>query len=270
MNSLVAALVVGFIVLLGPLLRRVVRRRRRLRISRREFPEQWLQILRDRLPCHDHLPPGLRSLLHEAINIFLAEKHFEGCGGLELSDEIRVSIAAWACLPLLGMRHDFYPRLTTILVYPAGFHVRDYHSVGDAWVEQEEVRDGESWHEGMIVLAWDQVEHAGEGYNVVIHECAHQLDQETGVLDGTPALPRALRSSWNEIMTREFKRLQISVRRNRPTFLDPYGSEHPTEFFAVVLETFFDLPGELRERHPDLYGLLSEAFGLDPASWTED
>jgi len=208
--------------------------------------------------------------LQDDIKVFVAEKNFEGCGGLEITDEIRVTVAAYACILLLNRRHDFYPRLQSILVYPDLYPA---HAVrrgpGNTLVEGQEVRAGESWHTGAVVLSWSHVLHRpGDpaAHNVVLHEFAHQLDQEDGTVNGAPLLPRSsMYAAWARILGREYDALRRDTDARRATVLDKYGATAPEEFFAVATECFFENPRQLRERHPELYVELREYYRQDPA-----
>jgi Mlc titration factor MtfA (ptsG expression regulator) len=185
-------------------------------------------------------------------------------------DDIRVIVAAHACLLLLNRKTNVYPQLHSILVYPSSFRVESVE-VDEAGVviEEEQEMLGESWRTGALVLSWEDVledlENPQEGYNVILHEFAHQLDDETGESDGTPLLDTAEQiRRWHEVMDREFRTLQDDISRNRPTLLDEYGAESPTEFFATTTEAFFLLSGEMQKEHSELYELLADFYGLDP------
>jgi len=219
------------------------------------------------VPAVRNLPPELRARLESLMNAFLAEKQFIGCNGLVVSDEIRATIAALACLLVLG-RRGHYDELHSILVYPAAFWVEDEVEDEAGVVEQRRrVLSGEAWDSSRIILSWDDVLEAahapGEGYNVALHEFAHYLDAE-GL--GLPAGHRAI-ADWAEGLAVEFQSLLDAVDRGEYTFLDPYAAEDEAEFFAVATEDFFERPVELRAAHPRLYALLQEFYALDPAAW---
>jgi len=248
------------------------RESRRTRLRRRPFPPAWLPLVEKNLPLYRRLPPADQAELLGHVQVFLAEKYFEGAGGLEISDVIRVTIAAHACLLVLHRPPDYYPQLVSIIVYPRAYvadrEVRDDFGIV---TENEEVRLGESWREGALVLSWDDVEAAASGsdgcHNVVLHEFAHQLDLEDGTIEGSPALGEAGRyRSWAETMEEEFNHLQDAASRGRETFLDEYGATHPAEFFAVVTEYFFTCSASLRGKHPRLYQQLVSYYRQDPAS----
>lgn len=246
---------------------------RRGRLRRRPFPAAWRDILRRRVPYYRRLPADLQLQLKRHILVFLAEKSFVGCDGLEIDDDMRVIIAAQACLLLLNQRRTHYfPRLHQILVYPGAFVANKRHTDAAGLVhETRTVMTGESWSHGQVILAWDDVlagaENPGDGRNVVIHEFAHQLDQEKGHATGAPLLARARYRRWHEVMTREFTLLRLAAHNGEPSLFDYYGATDPAEFFAVISETFFERPTEVATLHPELYRELSAFYRLEPLSW---
>ena len=252
-----------------------LKNRRRRKILAGPFPAAWLDVLRQNVGHHAWLQEAERAKLRRAVQIFLAETEFEGCRRLKITDEIRVTIAGSACLLVLGFDDYYFDNVQTVLVYPRGFVVREQRALaGDVVIQGESERLGEAHHRGPVILDWEIVlEHArdpGHGENLVFHEFAHQLDMRNGAFDGTPDLAdEALRRRWARVMDDEYNRLVGAADRGRRTFLDPYGATDPAEFFAVVTETFFDLPWEMRRRHPELYELLRDYFRQDPATWPE-
>ena len=219
------------------------------------------------------LPKELRTRLDGLVGAFLAEKEFVGCNGLAITGEIRVTIAALACLLVLG-RRGHYDELHSILVYPTAFWVEDEVEDEAGVVEQRRrILSGEAWEASRIILSWEDVTEAarapGEGYNVALHEFAHYLDAE-GLGLATPPAPARARSTdaWATDLAAEFDALLNAVDNGADTFLDPYAAEDEAEFFAVATEDFFERPAGLLAAHPRLYGLLQEFYGLDPASWT--
>jgi MtfA peptidase len=219
-----------------------------------------------------YLDDDERHRLIAAIRIFLAEKTFEGCKGLEVTDAMRVLIAAQACLLVLGMPETYYDHVHTVLVYPEAFRALDHHPVAPGVaLEGESERLGEAHHRGPVILSWANVEEdaaqPGYGQNLVFHEFAHQLDMLNGEVDGVPPLPRPLRKRWQRVMAREYQRLCAAADRGEETLIDPYGASEPAEFFAVVTEEFFDGPIDLRIQHPELYSLLGEYYRVEPAKW---
>jgi Mlc titration factor MtfA (ptsG expression regulator) len=248
------------------------KRRRRKLLRSAPFPPAWLEIVERNVRLYGHLPDADRQELRGLVQIFMAEKHFEGCGGLEMSDEIKVTIAASACVLLLHRETDIYPRLITILVYPSAYMTKTKHPIGGAIaLETESINLGESWSSGVVVLSWDDVlagaSDVRDGQNVVLHEFAHQLDREDGWVDGAPPLERRSQYvTWARVLGAEYERLQRASRLGRSTVLDHYGATDPAEFFAVATETFFEKPHMLRKRHPELYEELKSFYRQDPAS----
>jgi Mlc titration factor MtfA (ptsG expression regulator) len=249
-----------------------LRRRRRAAITRRPFPAEWDAVIAKNVPYAARLSREDRDALARHVQIFLAEKHFEGCGGLELTDEVRVTIAAQACILLLHLETDDYPRLVSILVYPTTYVVTGGRRTPQGLVaEGPEARLGESWARDVVVLAWDSVLSGAadihDGHNVVLHEFAHQLDQENANGSGAPVLPRrSMYVAWARVLGHDYDQLVRDVARHHQTLIDRYGATNPAEFFAVVTETFFEKPERLRARHPELYAQLEGFYGQDPAA----
>jgi Mlc titration factor MtfA (ptsG expression regulator) len=269
--GLVLLLITGFVA--GP----VRRRRRRESLALEPFPAEWDRILRDRFQLDGCLPEEMRARLRKHIQVFVAEKNFEACGELEeVTDEMRVLIAAQACLLLIGLkRHDYFPLLKSILLYPGAFRDRGRRQFGldDDDDPDRDIRLGESWQTGSVILSWKSVVRGAanddDGTNVVIHEFAHQLDQADGSSDGAPILSdgREYRD-WSEVLRRDYENLVEDANNPRSNpLLDPYGAENPAEFFAVASETFFEMPRDLEDEHPELYRELRDFYGLDPAKW---
>lgn len=207
------------------------------------------------------------------MQIFIAEKRFEGVGGLEMTDEVRVTVAAQACLLVLHRAADDYPALSTILVYPSAYRARETeHGEFGMVTEIEQVRAGEAYNAETIVLSWDDVRGGaagdGDGHNVVFHEFAHQLDMEDRSSNGAPQLAdERMYAAWSRVLGHEYAQLQDAVEHRHRTLLDPYGSQSPAEFFAVATETFFEKPIKLRDEHAELYGQLRDFYRQDPAEW---
>lgn len=254
-----------------------LKERRRKRLRAQPIPPAWRSILTRNLPIFRRLPREDQIELVGHVQVFLAEKRFEGCGGLKLTDEIRVTIAAQACLLLLHRKTNYYPHLITILVYPSGYTAYEKRQLeGNIWEEGEEGRLGHTARRlGALVLAWDAVKRGAadpcDGENLVLHEFAHQLDFEDYGSDGAPALAtRAEYSTWARVMTREFERLRAAEEAGTPTVLDTYGATDPAEFFAVVTEAFFERPRALRARHPELYAEFTRFFRQDPTRYSAE
>src|SRR5437773_6222399 len=250
---------------------------RRKRLRTRPFPKQWLTLIQRHIVFFRRLSASDRAELLGHIQVFLAEKRFEGCGGLAITDEVRVTIAAQACLLLLHRRTDYFPGLLTILVYPLTYMVQEDHQVGEhVWQEGTVSRLGETGRRmGSLVLSWGAVKHGAadpsDGKNVVLHEFAHRLDYENGAADGVPGLAtREQQSAWSEVMRTEFASLRAADESGIPTLLDTYGATDPVEFFAVSVEAFFEQPRALRARHPRLYAELQNYFQQDPIAYSAE
>jgi Mlc titration factor MtfA (ptsG expression regulator) len=242
----------------------------RERLREAPFPEAWREYLERNVPHYTFLSELEQEVLQGDLRVFIAEKHWEGCGGLTLTDEIQVTIAAQACLLTLCLPNNLYPNVRTILVYPATY-VAPERTVGPAGIvtEGESVRLGEAWHEGPVILSWSDVVSGGrdsrDGHNVVFHEFAHKLDLMDGEADGYPRLhedgdyPR-----WQAAMNEEWADLARQSERGRASVLDPYGATNAAELFAVATETFFEKPRQLHQHHPALYQVLKEYYRQDP------
>ncbi len=249
-----------------------LRRRRRARWFDTHLPAGWTALLESRVPLYRKLPAGLRAQLHGHMQILLKEKQFIGCNGLVVSDEMRATIAAQACLLLLNRKTDYFGDFTSILVYPESFVVPVVRRDGALETHDEELRSGESWQRGPVVLSWTDIVHgttlAGDGHNVVLHEFAHKLDEENGEMDGVPALADdAVQRAWIDILGREFDLLRLRARNVSDGVLDDYGASSPAEFFAVATEAFFERGPALSARHARLYETLRGYYQVDPASW---
>lgn len=248
------------------------RRRRREWLFSEPLAPGRRGILERNVLLYRHMPTELRRSLEGLVNIFLDDKEFVGCAGLEVSDEMRVTVAGNACLLLLGGARRSFPDFRTILVYPEPFVAPNTSYDGFIEVVSEDVRSGESWQRGPVVLAWSDIredlQYPGDGRNVVLHEFAHKLDEENHQMDGLPILrDRSQYAEWRDVLSREYDTLRQQAEAGRRSTLDPYGAESPAEFFAVATEAFFEMPGTLRQRLPDLYHQLRRYYSLDPAQW---
>jgi Mlc titration factor MtfA (ptsG expression regulator) len=245
---------------------------RRKAIRRRPFPAEWRAIIEKNVPFAACLPPADRTELEGHIQVLLEEKYFEGCGGLQITDEARVTIATQACVLLLHRETDYYPNLVSILVYPSTYLVPGGQRAADGLVaEGSQARLGESWARDVVVLAWDSVLSGAadihDGHNVVLHEFAHQLDQECNAGQGVPVLPRrSMYVAWARVLGHDFEQLVRDTQHHHRTLMDQYGATNPAEFFAVATETFFEKPRRLREKHPQLYSQLQQFYRQDPAA----
>lgn len=230
-----------------------------------------LALLARRVPLYRALPDAHKPALHRAMREFLLDQQFVGCQGLEVTGEMQLVIAAQACLLVCAREPARYGGFTSVLVYPDAFVVDLVEHDGDVEIRSEETRAGESWAGGPVILSWRDVEEGlavpDDGYNVVLHEFAHKLDDENEIGEGLPLLrdPAQL-ESWARVLSTEFAALQ----RGEGRLLDEYGAVSPAEFFAVVTEAFFEQAVELARDHPALYAEFSRYYGLDPATWRRD
>lgn len=248
------------------------RRHRREKLFHRPLPPEWLRILENNVPLYNVLPPELRQELHGCINLFLDEKEFIGCAGMQITDEVRLTIAGNASILLLKRDTHHFTGFTSILVYPETYVADEIKYDGLVEVRQQSARAGESWHRGPVVLSWgnimqDRLEHH-RGHNVILHEFAHKLDEENEIMDGLPILRNSDDyKAWSEVLRKEYDELQKRVHEGSNTVLDGYGTVSPPEFFAVATETFFEKPVQMKSRLPELYEQLKKFYDLDPASW---
>ncbi|CAD5370299.1 conserved hypothetical protein [Rubrivivax sp. A210] len=249
------------------------RARRRARVQRQPFPRAWRRILRRRMPAFALLPPDIQQRIKKIAQILIAEKPFIGCAGVRINDEMRVLVAAQAALLLLGGRGGYYRNLRQVLIYPGAFVVdRIGSDAAGLAQESRRVLAGESWQEGQVILSWDDVlagaADPGDGRNVVIHEFAHQLDQDHGRANGAPWLGRhGDYGRWSAVLGHEYAQLQQRLARGEGGLIDPYAATDAAEFFAVVSELFFEQPAALAQAHPELHAELAAYYGVDPRLW---
>lgn len=243
-------------------------RRRRARILETPFPAAWEEILERNVPMYARLDEGEKKVLRDKTQIFVAQKNFEGAGGLELTDEVRVTIAAQACLLLIHLEEEeVFPTVTSIVVYPGAYRVP---SVRRGAIVSDDARLGEAHQRDCVVLAWDAALRGAldprDAHNVILHEFAHALDQEDGAADGAPLLPkRAMYAPWARVLGEEYDELVRNTEHGRRDVLDAYGATNPAEFFAVATETFFEKGAQLKKKHPELYAELTAFYRQDPA-----
>ena len=249
------------------------RNRRRRRVLALPVPEGWAEILRDNVWQFSQLSPDEQQRLLDITRILVGEKFWEGCGGLALTDEIRVTIAGQAGLMLLGWANRYFDQLRTVLVYPDTYVVPEKKQLPGGVVEESYgVRLGEAWQHGPVILSWENVNRGDRPYepgrNVVVHEFAHILDTTSDAFNGTPHLDTSEQyATWRDVMTSEFHRLNRAAQHAIPTLLDQYGTQNEAEFFAVAVECFFEQPAAMAEEHSQLYNLLSDFFAQDPKTW---
>ncbi|MBI5015220.1 MAG: zinc-dependent peptidase [Deltaproteobacteria bacterium] len=248
---------------------------RREAIRSKTFPKPWEEFLRRNVALYCVLEPEEQEELKKLVLVFVEEKSWEGCGGLELDDEIRVTISAQACLLLLGLPHNYYRNVESILVYPSTVVAPPrepgvFEQVRGP-LEPEQPILGQAFAQGPVILVWDAVlrggRHPKSGHNVVYHEFAHKLDMLDGAADGTPPLKdREEYRDWVAVCSREYLRLRELADRGQKTVVDAYGATNEAEFFAVATEQFFDAPVALHEHAPGLYRVLREYYRQDPAA----
>ena len=248
--------------------------RRRKKLTQAPFPSLWEEIIRHNVAHYCMLAEDERAHLRALIQVFIAEKNWEGAGGLELDDEIRVTIAAQACLLVLGLPHNYYRNVQSIIVYPSTVVPPQRkrgsfeNTVGPVEIELPIL--GQAFQQGPVIVVWDAALRGGRhpelGHNVIYHEFAHKLDMIDDAADGTPPLrDRAEYRDWVLICSREYQRLRHDAAKGRKSFLDAYGATNEAEFFAVATEQFFDQPQLMLEHAPDLYRVLQEYYRQNPA-----
>lgn len=249
-----------------------LKRRRREKLIAQPFLDAHRRILKRRVPYYNRLPETDQRRLEQHVQIFLAEKHFEGCADFEVTEDVRVTIAGHACILLLNRPGDYYPRVRTVLVYPEPFFADTEEEGPDGVMGfDSDERAGESWDRGAVILAWDEVllsaEDDNDGYNVVLHEFAHQLDFEVRQPANDAVFGRMqLAEEWGELFLKSYDQLVKDVNRNRRTLLDDYAATNEAEFFAVATETFFEIPRAFQNRYPDLYTALANFYQQDPVA----
>ncbi|MBA3819493.1 MAG: zinc-dependent peptidase [Deltaproteobacteria bacterium] len=246
--------------------------RRRKQLRAEPFPVEWEAILAANVPLARRLEPAQQRRLRELVQVFIAEKHWEGCGGLELTEEMQVTVAANACLLVLERDLALYKDVDSILIYPSTVIAPPrrpaFFELGRTPVGHGRSLAGEAMLHGPVVLSWDAVlasTHELTWHNVVIHELAHKLDMADGSIDGTPPLPtRAAIEDWARVCSAAYRELCDRVEAGLPSVIDSYGATNEAEFFAVATETFFLRPLELRFEYPGLYALLAGFYRYDP------
>jgi hypothetical protein len=262
----------ALLVLLLPSRLRDYRRRKLLGVP---VPGTWAAILQRRMPIYSTMPADLRDQLHRHMNVLLSEKRFIGCGGLDMTEEIRVTVAGHAALLLLNRPVAYFPGFSSILVYPDTYMAQEISYDGEVEVLEEVARAGESWHRGPVVLSWqdilDGISGDAGGMNVILHEFAHKLDEEDGATEGLPLLTDdAHYEEWAEVLGREFATLGAAFESGQDSLLDDYALTSPAEFFAVATEAYFEQATAMRQQLPDLYRQLQKYYRVDPASWATE
>lgn len=251
------------------------RNRRRKRLVARPFPGPWLDVLTRNVSLYRRLTDAEQQQVRDYVQVFVPEKNWEGCGGFSMTDEARVTIAALVGILVLGIEERYFDRVLSILVYPGAFVADDAAALtqsGEWTLQGWSTHEGEAWYRGPVILSWSEVltesRDPHSRRNLVFHEFAHQLDMLNGrVSDGVPPMrSREQYETWDRVMRAEFDALVQDCEQRRRTILDCYGAESRGEFFAVATEAFFQQPRELRQDHADLYQVLQDFFGQDPAN----
>jgi len=273
MFALFLPIIIGILLISYVLTKPYWRERQRNKIRQRPFKKQWRKILTQRVPYFRKMPADLQLQLKQHIHVFIAEKNFIGCNGLQVNDEVKITIAAQACLLLLNRKTDIYPKLKTVLVYPRAF-VREQQQTNNDGLQftQRQALAGESWEYGKIVLSWQDAVQGAEipddGRNVVIHEFAHQLDQEDGSANGAPILAKNQNYDvWSSVFSEHYELLKQQAKAGSPSLFDYYGATNPAEFFAVASEVFFEQSNKLFNQYPKLYQQLKDYYRVDPICW---
>ena len=249
---------------------------RRKSILTEPFPPAWSEILNRDTPFYACLDSEEQARLRDLIQIFISEKYWEECGGLTLTDEIKVAIAAQACLLILNLDREIFPNVGSILVYPAAYIAKRKSVSPDGVVDEGPYGLlGEAWSTGPIIISWADARDGGlnqtDGHNVVYHEFAHKLDMRDGSADGVPRLADdAQYETWAKVMSAEYADLVKKAEHSKKSMLDSYGAVNSAEFFAVATECFFEKSVRMRETHPDLYRVLSGFYRQDPAARNEN
>ncbi len=247
--------------------------KRRQQQRRQPAPDGLEAVLSRNVGLYRLLPDDLREELHGHVNVFLSEKRFIGAGGQDITQEVRFTVAGIACMLLLKRQEPrYFPGFSSILVYPDTYEATQVEFDGMVETRKRSRRAGESWHRGPVVLSWSNVlygaANAGDGYNVVLHEFAHKLDEQNSGTNGLPILHSADHyKEWAEVLGSEFRQFADRVARHKNKVIDEYGLTSPAEFFAVATESFFEKAAAMRKRLPDLYEQLRKFYVVDPATW---
>lgn len=249
--------------------------RRRRHILETPFPDTWEDILEENVAAYELLDDDEQKRLRDLVQVFIAEKNWEGCGGLELDDEMRVTIAGAGCLLLLGRNHDLFSEVESILVYPSAVMMpegpRSHFDSELRVVEDDKPVLGVAVRGGAVVLAWDSAlrgaRDSKDGHNVVIHELAHKIDFLDGSADGTPMLEtHAERRAWAEAFQPAYLAHKERAEHGKKSFLDDYAITNEAEYFAVATEAFFEKPRALRRQLPEVYEQLAGFYNVDLAA----
>ena len=253
---------------------RALRNWRRERILKRSPLDEalWRSVI-ERYPFTRALSAEERARLRDWVVLFLHEKSVVGARGLAVRDEMRICIAVQACMLILNLDLDYYRGWVEVIVYPGEFVAECEYMDEDGVVHRvKEPMSGESWLAGPVILSWEDMELRGgrTGYNVVLHEFAHKLDMLNGDANGFPPLHAGMdRAAWSAAFSAAYEDLQLRLERNEPTGIDAYAAEHPSEFFAVMSEAFFEMPDAVRAEYGEIYRQLAAFYRQDPAARLE-
>ena len=249
---------------------------RRHRLRHHPLSNEQQQLLQQCLPLYQYLTLPMQAELRGNMSLFLHDKEFVGCDGLQVTQYMRVAVAAHASLLLLGRETRCYPDLYTVLLYPDTYVARETRREGYVETTHHSAREGEAHYRGPVVLSWGDLEqdlqNPEQGHNVALHEFAHKLDEEDGYFDGRPPFENTTEGkNWASVLRPEFERLreqrdQRAGTGEWPPVLDFYGAVSPAEFFAVATEAFFMIPAALQKNHAALYDELCQFYRLDPAA----
>lgn len=236
------------------------------------FPDSWLTYIEQNVPYYKRLSPDKQQGLQDRTQKLIRQKHFEGCGGLSLTDEIIVTIAAQACILVLGYEHELFSDLRAVLVYPRNYFANVKQASGGGVItEGVQQRLGESSSHGNVVLAWDDTlagaSDEQDGRNLVFHEFAHQLDRTFGISSRVKLAPSGQDDDFTIVLRNSYQSFISDLEMGISTLIDPYGAKNPAEFFAVATEAFFEQPLALRQKYPKLYEQLGLFYRQNPVEY---
>jgi Mlc titration factor MtfA (ptsG expression regulator) len=249
------------------------RTRRRKKLLAQPFPAAWQAILHRDVGLYGPLSTGERASLRDALRLFVAEKRWEGAKDFDVTEAMKVIVAANACMLTLGMDGEPLRHVRTIILHP-GSYIPPRPLMSNGIAHDRMTASGTAYVNGPVVLSWPHILHNSrdpqDGRNVVLHEFAHQLDMTGGIVDGTPPLSsRDQYPAWQRVMTAEYDRLRAAADHGIPTLISHYGATNPAEFFAVITECFFERSLRLRAEHPEMYRLLRAYYRQDTARRAE-
>ncbi|MCA9241770.1 MAG: zinc-dependent peptidase [Planctomycetales bacterium] len=250
-----------------------LKNRRRKALRQAGLPQALTDALPGCLWQYDALDAPLQDRIREDVAVLLAEKNWEGCGGLEMTEYIKLTIAAQVALVTLGFERQYFDSVLSILVYPDAFQQPDQQTRSGIVLERGSPRIGEAWHRGPVILSWSDVSESAAGPNqgrfLVAHEFAHQLDMlNNGDADGVPPMESDQQAKrWITVLNEAWRRLRRDCRTGSDPLVDSYGATNRSEFFAVVSEAFFQTPQRIAWQEHELYEAFKEYYRLDPMTW---